>query len=287
MKPEDFEFIRILLKNQSGLSINSEKIYLLESRLTPLARRRGLSGLDELLSLLRAGHDTELVRDVTDAMTTNESFFFRDQTPFENLEKLVFPELREKREHRKSIRIWCAAASSGQEPYSIAMMLKENEVMWEGWRIEIVATDISRTIIDKARQGLYSQFEVQRGLPVKLMIKYFTEAGEQWKLSDEIRHMIHFKEHNLLGSFTDMGGFDIIFCRNVLIYFDATTKGEVLGKMAGVLADDGSLFLGAAEMVLGISEYFKPEQGYRGVYRKIAAMKVERPALAPARVSIQ
>ncbi|MCK5575129.1 MAG: protein-glutamate O-methyltransferase CheR, partial [Sphingomonadales bacterium] len=223
MNNDDFEYLRALLHKQSGLVVNPEKVYLLESRLTPLARRLGMDGLDALVTKVRATNDKSLVTEITEAMTTNESFFFRDKTPFDNLKNVVLPHLKKVRADRKRIRIWCAAASSGQEPYSIALTFKENAAEWAGWNIEIVATDICNKVLNKAQDGEYSQFEVQRGLPVTLMMKYFEQKGDVWKISDEIRKMVTFKYLNLLHPFAGMGVFDVIFCRNVLIYFDQAT----------------------------------------------------------------
>ena len=266
MKSDDFEYLRALLHKQSGLVVNPEKVYLLESRLTPLARRLGMDGLDDLVTKVRSTNDKTLITEITEAMTTNESFFFRDKTPFDNLKNIVLPYLHKTRADRKRIRIWCAAASSGQEPYSIALSFKEEAAKWAGWNIEIVATDICNKVLNKAREGEYSQFEVQRGLPVMLMMKYFEQRGDVWKISDEIRNMVTFKYLNLLHPFAGMGVFDVIFCRNVLIYFDQDTKKTVLQSMRSTLSSDGTMFLGTAETVLGISDLYKPVKGMRGMY---------------------
>ena len=208
MNAKDFELLTTVLKKRSGLQLSQDKIYLLESRLTPLARRRGMNSLDELLALLHRGAPEDLLKEITEAMTTNESFFFRDQTPFDIFQKEVLPGLRERRASRKKLRIWCAAASSGQEPYSLAMILKEQGAQWDGWSIEIIGTDISKEVLHKAEAGLYSQFEVQRGLPIQLLIKYFQQTGEMWQLAQSIRSMVQFREYNLLDSLTMLGQFD-------------------------------------------------------------------------------
>lgn len=265
MKQTDFEFISGLLKRKSGLTLTQEKIYLLESRLTPLARKRGHDSLEALISHLRMSRDAALAVEVTEAMTTNESFFFRDTTPFDLFRDKVMPAMATARPNKK-LRIWCAAASTGQEPYSLAILLREQWHKWRDWNIEIIGTDISEQVLDRAREGSYSQFEVQRGLPIQLLIKYFRQEGEWWKISDEIRSMVKFRYFNLLESFSSLGTFDVIYCRNVLIYFDQPTKREVLDRMKRSLAKDGTLFLGAAETVLGITESFKPVRGYRGLY---------------------
>lgn len=266
MRPEDFEFLSRMLKRRSGLTLNPDKVYLLESRLTPLARRRGLDGIDALVAELRRTNSETLAREITDAMTTNESFFFRDRTPFDIFERQVLPMLHQRRAVGKRFRIWCAACSTGQEPYSLAMILKNQEAQWRGWSIEIIGSDIARPVLKKAEAGLYSQFEVQRGLPIQMLMKYFTQVGDQWQLAPEIRSMVKFKEFNLLESFVPLGHFDVIYCRNVLIYFDQPTKKEVLERMRKIMPSDGVLFLGAAETVLGITDAFRPVRGQRGMY---------------------
>jgi chemotaxis protein methyltransferase CheR len=266
MKSEDFDFLSDLLKKRSGLIISADKLYLLESRLVPLARKRGMNGLDDLVKAIRFAPEEQLLVDVTEAMTTNESSFFRDIKPFDNFRKMVLPDLIEKRAHKRSIRIWCAAASTGQEPYSLAMCLREEAEKLSGWRVEIVATDLSEEVLDKASVGLYSQFEVQRGMPIQLLIKYFSQVNDLWQIDSSIRAMVKYQPLNLLGNFSQLGAFDIVFCRNVLIYFEQQTKGEVLDKIANLMPSDGYLFLGGAETVLGICDAFKPVDNYRGVY---------------------
>ncbi len=267
MKTEDFELLSGLLKERSGLVISKEKLYLLESRLVPLARKRGMDGLEDLVNALRLAPEEQLLSDVTEAMTTNESSFFRDIMPFENFRKIVLPELLEKRANSKSIHIWSAACSTGQEPYSLAMCLREEAANLAGWRIEITATDLSNDVLEKAKVGLYSQFEVQRGLPIQLLVKYFTQVDEMWQIDPAIRAMVKFRTINLLEDQTALGAFDVVFCRNVLIYFDQPTKGAVLDRLGRSMPNDGFLFLGGAETVLGVCTAFQPMNGCRGVYR--------------------
>lgn len=274
MRPVDFDYITALLKERSGLTLSRDKVYLLESRLTPLARKRGMDSLETLVTNMKLSRDPNLINDVVEAMTTNESFFFRDNTPFDLFRDKVAPILQKNRTN-KSLRIWCAAASTGQEPYSLAILLKEQWAKWRDWRIEIVGTDISDQVLDRAKAGQYSQFEVQRGLPIQMLIKYFTQNGDIWQLNDEIRNMVKYRNFNLLDSFTGLGQFDVIYCRNVLIYFDQPTKKDVLERMTRVLASDGTLFLGAAETVLGITDSFKPIRGQRGLYVKSDSQMVE------------
>ena len=266
MNVSEFEFIADLLKKRSGLALTKEKAYLIESRLNPVARKWNFAGFDELVQAMQSGGKEELLVDVTEAMTTNESFFFRDQKPFDQFRDMVLPHMLQLRANTKSIRIWSAACSSGQEPYTLAMLLKENAAQLAGWRIEIVATDLSNEILTKAREGMYSQFEVQRGLPITLLVKYFKQEGERWQISEEIRKMVGFKQFNLLESPAALGKFDIVFCRNVLIYFDPPTKAKVLEGIADLMPKDGFLYLGGAETVLGTSERFKLMAGQRGIY---------------------
>ena len=265
MRPEDFDFIAKLLKDRSGLVITRDKAYLLESRLTPVARKRGLKGLDDLVASLRtAGED--LLREVTEAMTTNESFFFRDIKPFDQFKDVVLPAMLKTRATKKSFRIWSAASSSGQEAYSLAMILKEEAPKMPGWKVEIVGTDISNEMLEKAKAGMYSQFEVQRGLPIQFLVKYFKKNNEMWQIDPSIRAMVQFREYNLLHDLKALGQFDVVFCRNVLIYFDQPTKSRVLENMSKIVPDDGFLYLGGAETVLGISDKFKPIPEQRGIY---------------------
>ena len=265
MTPFDYEFLRKFLKDRSGLDLSADKQYLVESRLMPLARKAGLPGLGELVAKLKNGTEP-LAAEVVEAMTTNETFFFRDKVPFDHLKATVLPELMKARAGRRALRIWCAASSTGQEPYSIAMCLKELGPMLAGWRVEIVATDLSHGVLDKSRAGLFSQFEVQRGLPIQLLVKHFTQVGELWQLNADIRAMVQFKQLNLLQDFSHLGGFDVIFCRNVLIYFDQDTKTNVFGRLAKRIEPDGFLMLGAAETVVGLTDAFKPYPDRRGLY---------------------
>jgi chemotaxis protein methyltransferase CheR len=267
MKPADLELLAKLLKEQSGLVVTPEKAYLLENRLQPVARKWGLDSIDALVGAMRARADHKMIKDVVDAMTTNESLFFRDMKPFDNLRDILLPELMKARAASKRIRIWSAACSSGQEPYSISMLLTEMGPKVAGWRFEIVATDLSSEIIGRAKDGVYSQFEVQRGLPITMLVKYFSQDGDKWRINDKIRSMVQYREFNLLDHPRMLGQFDIVFCRNVLIYFDQPTKGKVLAGIADQMAPDGGLYLGGAETVLGITDRFEPIPGQRGVYR--------------------
>lgn len=266
MTPFDFEFLRAFLRERSGLDLSPEKRYLVESRLLPVARRAGLTRVGELAQQIRAG-SREIAADAIEAMMTNETFFFRDRTPFDQLRDVVVPALVKTRASRRSLRIWCAAASTGQEPYSIAMCLKDMEPALAGWRVEILATDLSNAVLDKARAGVFTQFEVQRGLPIGLLLRHFRQTGEQWQISPDLRAMVHFRQANLIEDFSRLGVFDVIFCRNALIYFDQGTKRGVYRRLAAAMEPDGVLVLGGAETTVGFTEAFKPCAAHRGLYR--------------------
>ena len=280
MTPQDYDFLRKFLKERSGLELSTDKQYLVESRLTPLARKTGLAGISDLAQKLRSGA-TALATEVVEAMTTNETFFFRDKIPFDHLRETVVPALLKARGSRRRLRIWCAASSTGQEPYSIAMCLKEMSTELAGWHVEIVATDLSVGVLEKSKAGLFSQFEVQRGLPIQLLVKYFTQVGELWQINADIRAMVQHRQLNLLQDFSHLGKFDVIFCRNVLIYFDPETKSMIFDRLCQSLEADGVLALGAAESVVGISDAFRPFPEKRGLYLPNAERSA-RPALMAA-----
>jgi chemotaxis protein methyltransferase CheR len=271
--PLDYDYLRRLLHERSGLVLAADKQYLVESRLLPVARRAGLGGLAELVQELRSARAEALMVDVVEAMTTNESFFFRDKVPFQHFRDTVIPKLMTARAAQRRIRIWCAASSTGQEPYSLAMSLKEMGGLVAGWRIEILATDLSNEVLEKAKAGIYSQFEVQRGLPITLLVKYFTQIGDTWQIAPDIRAMVQFRPLNLIRDFVHLGVFDVVFCRNVLIYFNQETKTRVLDRLARVVEHDGYLVLGAAETVVGLTESFKPMHDRRGLYAPHVASK--------------
>jgi chemotaxis protein methyltransferase CheR len=282
MNSADFDFLATLLKDGSGLVLTPDKAYLLESRLAPVARKHGFGNIDELVRAMRGPRKDVLGRDVIEAMTTNESFFFRDIKPFDIFRTLVLPEIMQRRAAARSIRIWCAAAATGQEPYTLAMVLHEEAAKLAGWQTSILATDISLEALEKAKAGLYTQFEVQRGLSIQRLVKYFTQEGQHWRIKPELRQMVQYRQFNLLTSPKLLGTFDVVFCRNVLIYFDQPTKGKVLEAIAGVMEKESCLFLGGAETVFGITNAFEPVPGHHGVYR-VALDK--NSAAAPVRVA--
>jgi chemotaxis protein methyltransferase CheR len=261
-----FDTLANLLKAKSGLIIGTDKHYLLETRLAGIVKRDKLTDLNGLAESLRRSGSDALARDVVEAMTTNESFFFRDDKPFLHFRTQALHRLVAARPSGTPLRVWSAASSSGQEAYSLAMIVAESNAVLGGRKVEIVGTDIARDQLARAREGVYSQFEVQRGLPVQMLMKYFRKDDSNWRIADTIRAMAQFREFNLLSDLRSLGRFDIVFCRNVLIYFDQPTKMRVLEAIAGVMPPDGMLYLGGAETVLGITARFAPLPNERGVY---------------------
>jgi chemotaxis protein methyltransferase CheR len=264
--PSDYEYLCKYLKAHSGLDLPADKQYLIDSRLLPLARKTGLSSISELVQKMKGG-SAALNPRVVEAMTTNETFFFRDKVPFDRFRDLIMPQMLRARGNRKSMRIWCAAGSTGQEPYSLAMSVKEMGAALAGWRVEITATDLSQEVLEKSKAGLYSQFEIQRGLPIQMLVKYFKQVGDLWQINADIRAMVQHRRLNLLHDFSELGVFDLIFCRNVLIYFDRETKADVFNRLANAIEPDGFLVLGAAETVVGLTDVFKTVAERRGVYQ--------------------
>jgi chemotaxis protein methyltransferase CheR len=266
MRPATFEALAACLRNGSGLTLGPDKVYLLESRLGPVLRRHGLRDLDALAERVAMHPQGPPARDVIEAMTTNESFFFRDDKPFAHLRTHALPRLLARRPAGTTIRIWSAAASTGQEAYSIAMVLDACRAQMAGRSFEILGTDIAREPLARARDGLYSQFEIQRGLPMQMLVRHFRKEGSGWRISEAIRAAVEFREWNLLSDLRPLGCFDVVFCRNVLIYFDQPTKAQVLDAIARQMAPDGVLYLGGAETVLGITDRLVASAGERGVY---------------------
>lgn len=268
-----FDDVAGLVRRRAGIVLTEDKAYLLETRLGPVLTRFGLASLAALGAKLRSLPGEALERAVVEALTTHESSFFRDGKPFEHL-RGVLPKLLAARGGGERVRIWSAACSTGQEAYSVAMLATET-LGAAAQRIEILATDISAEVVGRAKEGCFSQFEVQRGLPIRALMTHFTQEGTRWRIKPALRAMVRFEERNLLAETAALGRFDVIFCRNVLIYFDPPTKTRVLEMMARQLAPDGVLYLGAAETVIGLTERLAPIPGERGVYglaaRKAAA----------------
>ncbi|MBI1347731.1 methyltransferase domain-containing protein [bacterium] len=253
----DYDFLTQFLLDRSGLSLGASKEYLLEARLLPLAQSFGLNGIPELVLALRRSPPESLSSSVVEAMTTNETSFFRDKTPFDELREQLLPKLIENRRSLRRLRIWSAAASTGQEAYSLAILLREHFPEVNDWHVEIVGTDLSKATLSRAEAGVYTHFEVQRGLPIQMMIKYFQQESGGWRVKEELRKWTRFRTLNLLEPFQHLGSFDVIFCRNVLIYFENDVKKQILDRMAKMLRPDGFLALGAAETVLGVTDTFE------------------------------
>ncbi|MGH9353554.1 MAG: CheR family methyltransferase [Terriglobia bacterium] len=257
----EFDYIRNMLREHSALSLDDGKQYLVESRLEPLARQEGFPSLQQLIVRLRSGPSTSsLHHKVVEAMTTHETSFFRDVRPFRLLEKLVIPQLMARRAGDRALNIWCAASSSGQEPYSVAMLLRESFPSLALWRFRFIATDISQAMLERSRAGRYSQLEVNRGLPAAMLVKYFHKVETEWQISDDIRRMVEFQRMNLIEPWPPLPSLDLILMRNVLIYFEVETKREILGKVRSHLRPDGVLLLGGAETTLNIDDSFEPVQ---------------------------
>jgi chemotaxis protein methyltransferase CheR len=258
-----FAALQSFLLKSSGLALERDKEYLVEARLKPVAQQAGLASLNELIA--RVETDRVLAKKVTEAMTVNETFFFRDRLPFEGFRKAILPELLKARAKTRRLRIWSAACSTGQEPYSLAMILDEEARALMGWTIEIVATDIADSVLKRAREGVYSHFEVQRGVPTPHLVRYFSKRKDHWAVNPNIKARVDFRQQNLMGDFSHLGVFDVIFCRNVLIYFAADQKRDVLHRAARCLAPDGYLVMGAAESVIGYSSEFRPHPEHRAI----------------------
>jgi chemotaxis protein methyltransferase CheR len=265
MKHDDVTYLVQMLRRRSGLVLTQPRAETMENRLAPVARRFGFRDTGSLVRELRHGRDA-LARAVTEAMTTNESSFFRDRAVFAQFGDNILPTLLTQRARTKRLRIWSAACAAGQEPYSIAMILDDHKLQAQGWTIDLIATDLDSEVIARAEQGLYSPFEVQRGLPVQRLISHFSAEGTNWRISETLRRMVSFRPFNLLDSFGWLDDLDVVFCRNVLMYFDHKSKIGVLDKIAEMLVPDGHLFLGPLETTHGLSGDFAPAGGAPGIY---------------------
>ena len=263
-----FDYFSDLLRRESGLQMTPEKYYLLETRLHHIVQQQGLEGIEALASQMRRDENNRAVRQaVVEAMATHETSFFRDLTPFDRLRDTILPMMIRQNGGARQLRIWSAACASGQEAYSIAMLLREYGVPFGNWQIDITATDMSHDVIGRGQRGTYSQFEVQRGMPARLLVKYFTQNGNDWTLNDDIRQMVTFRQANLLQlSPVPMGSIDILFCRNVLMYLDTSSRVKVLQGLHAAMHTGSVLFLGAAETACGLGEMFRAVQGMTGVY---------------------
>ncbi len=250
---DTFDYVSDLVRRESAIVLEPGKEYLVESRLLPLARAKGLASVEEYVAQVRQRPTREVVDEVVDALTTNETFWFRDMEPFDVLRNVVVPEVLQSAAARRKLTIWSGACSSGQEAYTIAMIMAEHVVPL-GWQVEIVATDISQQMLDRVAAGTYSQLEVNRGLPAPLLVKYFQKVGTHWQVTEDLRRMVTVRKLNLAQPFGVLPTFDIVFLRNVLIYFDTDTKRRILNQVRAVTAPGGALFLGAAETTIGLDD---------------------------------
>jgi chemotaxis protein methyltransferase CheR len=264
MTAQDYEYVCRLVRDRSAIVLDAGKEYLVEARLAPLAGRLQLGSVSELVGRLRAGPDGGLSARVIEAMVTTETSFFRDVKPFETLRKVVVPDLIRRRAAEKRLDVWCAACSTGQEPYSLAILLREYFPELAGWRVNVLATDLSAEVLGRSKSGRYSQLEVNRGLPAPLLVKYFRQEAGEWELRDDVRRVVEFRELNLVRPWPPLPRTDLVFLRNVMIYFDVDTKKTILGRVAGLLRPDGYLLLGAAETTHNLSGSFRRVEGLAG-----------------------
>jgi chemotaxis protein methyltransferase CheR len=272
----EFEYMRNLLREHSALSLDESKYYLVESRLEPLAREEGFPSLQSMIQRLKAAANTPLHHKVVDAMTTNETSFFRDVRPFRLLEKLILPQLMAARANERSLNIWCAASSSGQEPYSFAMLLRESFPALAAWRLRFIASDISEAMLQRCRSGRYSQLEVNRGLPAAMLVKYFRKIGTEWEIDEKVRRIVELQRINLIEAWPGLPSLDLILMRNVLIYFEVEKKKEILARARRLLRSDGYLLLGGSETTLNIDDAFEPVQ-----FEQTSCYQLRKPTAQP------
>lgn len=269
MTPDDFAFVCRLVRDRSAIVLEPGKEYLVESRLTPVVRKYQLPSLGALVTKLRSPTEQELRTRVVEAMVTTETSFFRDVTPFEGLRRTVLPELVAARAPERRLNIWSAACSSGQEAYSAAITIRDHFPDLASWQVSILATDISSDILEKARAGLYSQVEANRGLPATALVRHFRQEGTNWRLSDPVRRAVEFREMNLIRPWPALPRMDIVFLRNVMIYFDVDTKKAILARVARLLRPDGYLILGAAETTMNLDDSFRRVDGLKGGFYRL------------------
>lgn len=271
MTAQDFDTIRTLLLERSAVVLEADKGYLVETRLAPVMRQLNLNTIGELIARLRGQPGNGLDRVIVEALVTTESSFFRDHHPFEALRNVVLPDLMNRRGGERRLNVWCAASSTGQEPYSVAMLLRDHFPELIGWKVSLLATDLSRQVLERAREGRYKQIEVNRGLPARLLVKYFEQEGCEWQLKPAVRDMVDFQEINLARAWPVLPRMDLVLMRNVMIYFDVPMKKTILGKLARVLSPDGYLLLGGAETTLNLSDsYHRVEPSKSGFYQLVS-----------------
>ena len=256
-----------LLEARTGQQLTMSRRWRIETALAVVLRERGIPSIDELITILVMGREPSLATQVVEALLNNETYFFRDRTPFDLLAKAALPKLMQRRQSTKRLRIWSAGCSTGQEAYSLAMMFAEDPQRWVGWTIDVLGSDVSESAVHRAREGIYSQFEVQRGLGIAQMIKWFEECEGGWRAVEPLRRVVRFQVHNLLEPAPHPGQFDIVLCRNVLLYLNAERRTHVFERIAGAMADDGCLMLGAGETVIGQTRRFEADTEARGLYR--------------------
>ena len=281
LRPDELQLVRRIVVERSAIQLDAGKDYLIETRLETLARLEGLESAGALVEQLRARPDGDAARKIVEAMTTNETSFFRDRVPFDTLRTVVLPQLIASRATTRQLTIWCAASSTGQEPYSIAMTIREHFPELANWKVQIIATDLSTEVLDKARTGRYSQLEVNRGLPAELLLRHFEKDGARWRLRESVRSMVEFRELNLVGQWPLFPRLDVVFLRNVMIYFDIASRRLILGRVVAALARDGYLFLGAGETTLNIDPSFR--RGDEGGGTCFRLDDAGSPSMAPAR----
>ncbi len=256
-----------LLEARTGQQLTMSRRWRIETALSSLMRERGIVTLDELITILVMGKEPSLSQRVVEALLNNETYFFRDRTPFDNLSRTALPALAERRSDTRRIRIWSAGCSTGQEIYSLAMLFAEDPVRWQGWTIDLLGSDVSESAVNRARAGLYTQFEAQRGLGVTQMIRWFSEGDDGWRVAESLRRNVRFQVHNILEMPPHPGQFDIVMCRNVLLYLSLDKKRAAFERLSSALAPDGWLMLGAGETVIGQTEKLVADRDWRGLYR--------------------
>jgi chemotaxis protein methyltransferase CheR len=266
MRITDFDVYKDLLREKSGLHLIPDQSYMLDSRLGPIAKKWGYFSLESMTVAVQGVPDKNLISDIIEAMTLTDTSFFRDMTPFDHVRDVVIPAMLKARKTKKKFRAWSAGCATGQEPYSLSMLIEESKMNGGGWKTEIIATDIANDALDQARNGIYSQFEIQRGLSIQTVLQYFTQDGNKWALSDALRKRVKFQNYNLVNPVPFTDPFDVIMCRNVISNFDDDIRRAVLAKLAACLSADGFLYLGYRESAIGLTEALRPLPGFSGIY---------------------
>lgn len=275
MNADDLAYLASILRRRTGIILSEKKTGMIESRLVPVMRRFGFRDTCSLLKELHYGHEA-LIQAVIEAMTTNDSAFFRDRRTFDEFRDIVLPSLVTERSDSKQLRIWCAASAAGQEPYSIAMLIDDAKLVEKGWQITLIATDINSQMVARAQEGLYTQFEVQRGLPIRRLVSHFTQEDGKWRISEKLRGMVSFRTFNLLDSYGWLPDCDVVFCRNVLMYFEPKLRLSVLDRIGEILAPDGAFLVGPAETLAGHELGYVPADNAPGLFYKNKPLPLRR-----------